>query len=83
MLGRLCLRFRQDDGTCSSIVSEQCVKDMENEAMVKLRVNCECPNVANITSCDKNPVFSNIICAATCKSFLPHSFSPSINISLP
>ena len=51
--------LRQDDGSCSSIVSNQCVKDLEAAAVKLYPSYCRCPSVRDIPSCDQETVFSN------------------------
>ncbi|KAH6624298.1 hypothetical protein B0J18DRAFT_174077 [Chaetomium sp. MPI-SDFR-AT-0129] len=42
-------RLRGDDGTCYSVLSEQCISDMEKQAASLVR--CTCPNLREIESC--------------------------------
>ena len=63
--------FRDDDGTCSSIVSDQCVKDMEQAAVkayTHAPLHCQCPNVTELSSCDQDSIFAKLDCSANCKS---------------
>ncbi|KAB5575266.1 hypothetical protein GE09DRAFT_1091495 [Coniochaeta sp. 2T2.1] len=60
-------KFREDDGNCTSIVSEQCVKDMENEAVENYRKRdrqCQCPTVAKLSSCYEDSLFAKLGCVA-------------------
>jgi hypothetical protein len=68
-------KFRQDDGNCTSIVSEQCVRDMENAAIENYNQEsrlgfrrCTCPSVSKLSSCDQSSHFAKIGCAARSES---------------
>jgi hypothetical protein len=50
-------RFRQDDGSCSSVLSQQCVGAIEAETVwlytssFDLRMPCHCPDLEKISAC--------------------------------
>jgi hypothetical protein len=72
-------KFREDDGNCTSIVSEQCVRDMENAATDNYKSRqCQCPNVSKLPSCDQGSLFAKLGCAARSES-LPHISRGNIN----
>jgi hypothetical protein len=67
-------KFREDDGNCTSIVSEQCVKDMKTAAVDLYKSHsrtCQCPDVSRISTCDQASLFAKLGCAAKRKSLPP------------
>jgi hypothetical protein len=62
-------KFRQDDGSCTSIVSEQCVRDIESYVLANYRPSTaqyHCPMVQDLPSCDQTSLFRKVGCV--CKS---------------
>ena len=63
-------KLREDDGNCTSIVSEQCVRDMENAVVQNynaLQRQCQCPSVSKLSSCDQSSLFARLGCVARSK----------------
>lgn len=52
-------KLRYDDGTCRTVVDDQCVKDIEAQAVTDYSQgsNCECPDVTKIQSCGQENIF--------------------------
>ncbi|KAI1291047.1 hypothetical protein F5Y03DRAFT_377604 [Xylaria venustula] len=44
-------QLRTDDGTCGSVLSDQCIADIENAAAPMIQENCRCPVLSTIPSC--------------------------------
>jgi len=80
-------RFRQDDGSCSSVLSQQCVRAIEAEtarlytSSFDLRTPCHCPDLEKISACGAEEVKilrSGGICEARGKVF-PSIITPYLN----
>jgi hypothetical protein len=70
-------KLREDDGSCSSVLSEQCIRDVEARALEEYRLGfnpitpCGCPMLSDIPSCDGEQATALISgggCMARCKS---------------
>lgn len=46
-------KLREDDGTCTSVLSTQCIKDMEGETIRRYQssAHCFCPSITDVSSC--------------------------------
>ena len=62
-------KLREDDGSCSTIVSSECAKDIEDGVMKNYTsTNCLCPNVKSLSSCKNEEVLVRNGCEARSKS---------------
>jgi hypothetical protein len=71
-------KLRTDDGSCSSVLSDQCIRDIEASALEKYSLGlgganpCKCPSVEEIASCggeQAEALNSGGACAARCMCF--------------
>jgi hypothetical protein len=73
-------KLREDDGSCSSVLSEQCIRDVEARTLEVYRQKfgpftpCGCPSLSEIPSCageQATALSSGGGCMARCESALP------------
>ncbi|RWA07875.1 hypothetical protein EKO27_g7229 [Xylaria grammica] len=47
-------KLRSDDGTCTSVLSDECIADMKSEALsATVKGQCSCPIMSKIPSCER------------------------------
>lgn len=80
-------RLRDDDGSCSSVLSEQCIRDLEAGAIEEYRsgfgnpIPCGCPVISEISSCDGEQaevLMAGEGCSARRKSFITNTARISV-----
>lgn len=59
----------RDDGTCSSVLSDQCISDLRQNVtdMWKTGLGCQCASIEKIDSCQPAPASFTQGCQASCK----------------
>lgn len=62
-------KLREDDGSCSSVLSKNCVTDIEAAVLkdYNFRTGCKCPDVSKLSSCKDADFLIKNSCEGRCK----------------
>lgn len=73
-------KLRADDGSCSSFLSEQCIRDVEARSAEHSKTTssrCTCPKLSEISSCGGDQA-KTLMAAGTCQARRKHPLPTSL-----
>ncbi|KAI1813551.1 hypothetical protein GGS20DRAFT_474508 [Poronia punctata] len=61
-------KLRTDDGSCKSVLSDECIADLESKAVIN-GGSCQCPRAVDIPSCDRLGDDAHLLLDRTCAAY--------------